>query len=79
VYIEFRVTTENPLFLVSHILHMVESEIKDWAIVNQISYSSKRHKDTYRVGFDDERHFTVFRLTWRNLPYVDYKIIDNKW
>lgn len=79
MYIEFKTTTENPLFLTSHILHMVESEVKDWAMVNEIPYTSKRHKNTYRVAFDDDKHYTVFRLTWTDLPYTDYKIIDNKW
>ena len=37
------------------------------------------YKNTFRVAFDDDRHYTVFRLTWADLPYTQYKIIDNKW
>lgn len=79
MYIEFKTTVENPLFLTGHLLHMVESKFKDWALSNDILYTSKRYKNTFRVGFNDERYFTVFRLTWVDLPYTEYKIIDNKW
>lgn len=79
MYIEFQTTVENPLFLTGHLLHMVESEFKEWARVNDVAYTSKRYKNTYRVGFDDNRYFTLFRLSWQDLPYTEHKIIDNKW
>ena len=79
MYIEFRTTVGNPLFLTGHLLHMVQIKVKAWAVINDIPYTSKQYKNTFRVGFDDERYFTVFRLTWTDLPYTEYKIIDNKW
>lgn len=79
MYIEFKSKAENPQFLAGHILKMVEDEIKLWAAVNDIKYTSKYYKQTFRVAFDDDRHYTVFRLTWTDLSYTEHKIIDNKW
>jgi len=80
VFIEFKVTTENPLFLTSHILHMAEAEIKNWARVNEIPYTYKYYKNTFRVAFNEEKHYTVFCLTWAiDLPHIEYKLIDRKW
>ena len=58
---------------------MVESEVKEWAMVNEIPYTSKYHKDTFRVAFDEEKYYTIFRLTWTDLPYTEYQLIDRKW
>ena len=79
MYIEFKTPAENPQFLTGHILRMVEDEIKHWAAVNDIKYTSKYYKNSFRVAFDDDRHYTVFRLTWTDLPYTEHKIIDIKW
>lgn len=81
MYIEFTATADEPYagFLTTHLLTMLEAEIKNWAQVNQIDYTDKRYKHTYRVAFDDDRYYTVFRLTWIDLPYIEYRLIDNKW
>lgn len=79
MYIEFKTTAENPSFLIGHIFKMIESEIKLWAAVNDIKYTSKYYKQTFRIAFNDDRHYTIFRLTWTDLPYTEYKLIDNKW
>ena len=79
MYIEFRTTVENPLFLVGHIFKTLEAKVDLWAITNEIPYTSKFYKNTFRLAFDDNRHYTVFRLTWTEVPYTEYKIIDNKW
>ena len=79
MFIEFKTSAENPRFLTGHIFKMIESEIKDWARVNEIPYTSKYYKDTFRVAFNDDKHYTVFRLTWTDLPYTEYKLIDRQW
>ncbi len=79
MFIEFAIRAEDPKFLVGHIFKMIESEVADWAKVNEIPYTSKRYKDTFRVAFDDDRYYTVFRLTWHELPYTEYKIINRQW
>lgn len=79
MYIEFKTAAGSPQFLAGHIFKMVESEVKDWAMVNEIPYTCKYYKDTFRVAFDDNKYYTVFRLTWTDLPYTDHKIIDRTW
>lgn len=79
MFIEFKTPAENPQFLAGHILKMVETEIKTWAAVNEIPYTCKYYKNTFRVAFDDDKHYTVFRLTWTNLPYTEYRLIDRQW
>jgi len=79
VFIEFKTPAENPQFLAGHILKMVETEIKSWAETNEIPYTCKYYKNTFRVAFNDDKHYIVFRLTWTDLPYTEHKIIDRTW
>jgi hypothetical protein len=79
VFIEFRINDGNHGFLGLRLFKMLESEVANWATINKIAYTSKHYKNTYRVAFDDDRYYTVFRLTWRDLPYIDYQLIDRRW
>jgi hypothetical protein len=80
VYIEFQVEQNQEGFVHQpQLLYMLKEQVDNWAMVNEIPYTSKYYKHTFRVAFDDDRHYTVFRLTWTKLPYLDYQIIDNKW
>jgi hypothetical protein len=79
VYIEFTAQVTGAGFLTPHLLTRLEAEVKEWARVNEIEYTDKRYKDTYRLAFNDNKHYTVFRLTWTDLPYIEYRLIDNKW
>jgi hypothetical protein len=79
MFIEFTLQENSPGFLGSHIFKMVDNKVKDWANVNEIPYTSKYYKNTFRVAFDDDKHYTVFRLTWTDLPDTEYKIIDRTW
>ena len=76
MFIEFTLQENSPGFLGSHIFKMVETEVKEWARAHEISCSSKYYKDTFRVAFDDDRHYTVFQLTWQDVPYTEYRLID---
>ena len=79
MFIEFTLQEDSPGWLGSHIFKMIDNEVKDWAGVNEISYTSKYYKNTFRVAFNDDKHYTVFRLTWIDLPDTEYKIIDRTW
>ena len=79
MFIEFRIDDQTPGFLSSHLFKMLESEVADWAHVNQIAYTKKFYKNTYRVAFNEEKHYTVFRLTWADMPYIEYQLIDRTW
>jgi len=79
VFIEFKIDDTAPSFLSHHLYRMLESEVKDWADVNQIPYTTKYYKNTYRLAFENDKHYTVFRLTWKDLPSIEYNIIDRRW
>ena len=80
MFIEFSINVDaNHSFIGSHLFRMLKSEIANWANTNEIKYTSKLYKHTFRVAFDDDRHYTIFRLTWQDLPYIEYKLIDRKW
>ena len=79
MFIEFTLQEDSPGFLGSHIFKMVDNAVKDWASVNEIPYTSKYYKNTFRVAFDDNKHYTVFRLTWTDVSDTEYKIIDRRW
>jgi len=48
-----------------------------WAKKQGIAYVDKNIKYKYRVTFDQDKHYTVFTLTWNG--QFEYKIIDIKW
>ena len=79
MFIEFTLQEDSPGFLGSHIFKMVENEIAEWARVNQIPYTKKYYKNTFRVAFTEDKHYTVFRLNWQNSPYTEYRLIDRTW
>lgn len=79
MFIEFTAQTAGAGFLTSHVLRMLESNIASWANTNEIPYTTKLYKNTFRLAFDDNRHYTVFRLTWQDSPYTEYKLIDRQW
>ena len=43
---------------------VIKQLIADWADQYQIKYTEKTIKYTYRVAFDDDRHYSLFSLTW---------------
>jgi hypothetical protein len=79
VFIEFWIDDQTHSFLSSHLFKMLESEVADWSAVNKIPYTSKHYKNTYRVAFNEDKHYTVFRLTWQDLPYIEHRLIDRRW
>ena len=79
MFIEFTAQTAGAGFLTSHVLRMLEANIAIWATMNEIPYTTKLYKNTFRLAFDDDRHYTVFSLTWQDSPYIEYKIIDRTW
>lgn len=79
MYIEFVVTGDDARYRSSHLFKMLVAEIADWANVNKINYTSKLYKNTVRLAFDLDQYYTAFRLTWQDPPYIEHRIIDNKW
>jgi len=79
VFIEFVAQAQGAGFLTPHLLKMLESDIAEWAKIHEIPYTTKYYKNTYRLAFNNDKHYTIFSLTWLNSPYIEYKIIDRQW
>lgn len=59
----------------------IKREIKSWSERYGIRYTYKTIKYHFRVGFDHDEHFTLFRLTWNpehltRRPWLNYELID---
>ena len=62
-------------------LEDVKREIHEWALRQNVRYSQKTIKYHHRVGFDHEKHFTLFTMTWNpdkleHRPWLKYQLID---
>lgn len=79
MFIEFTAQTAGAGFLTSHVVRMLKANIKSWATINEIPYTTKLYKNTFRLAFNNDQHYTVFRLTWQDSPYTEYQLIDRQW
>jgi hypothetical protein len=69
MYIEFKLPQDNSY---GHVLNLIKVEIVDWATrykVPNSDYSQKTIKYTHRLGFNKEKHFSLFSLTWDKFNY----------
>jgi len=80
VFIEFTIDANaNQSFIASHLYKMLETNLEIWAKQNEILYTKKLYKNTFRVAFNDDRHYTIFRLTWQDSPHIEHRLIDRQW
>ena len=82
MFIEFTIVKNSnqsltPLGL--HLYKTLETNLAVWAEINKIPYTKKLYKNVFRVAFDNDRHYTVFRLTWKDMPHIEYRLIDRTW
>ena len=59
----------------------IEKEVRAWAEKYQVRYTYKTIKGHFRVGFDHEKDFTLFTMTWNpeNLeerPWLNYELVN---
>ena len=72
MYIEFQL----PPGLRNAIANAIKAEVAVWADrygVSDSDYSQKTIKYTHRLGFNKEKYFSLFSMTWDKF---DYKIIN---
>lgn len=79
MYIEFQLKPSRPTFTpntnVHHTLLRIKQEIEDWAAKHGVTgYSQKTIKYTHRLGFDDERYFSLFSMTWT--PDIPFQLVN---
>lgn len=59
----------------------IRQEIHNWADRHGVRYSSKLIKNHLRFGFDHDKHFSLFAMTFNPLdidkrPWLQYQIIN---
>jgi PhoPQ-activated pathogenicity-related protein len=70
MYIEFRLP-QQPISA-GWTLKAIKQLVAAWAEKYQIEYTQKTIKYTHRVAFDDDRHYSLFSLTWS--PPSDWRL-----
>jgi hypothetical protein len=70
VFIEFELPQDESY---GYVLNLIRLDIVDWATRYNIPYTQKTIKYTHRLGFNKEKYFSLFSLTW---DYFEFKIID---
>ena len=80
MYIEFSLG-EGVGGLPAHIkLQIIKEEIKRWAEKYNVPYSQKTIKYTHRLGFNNEKHFSLFPMTWTSeIPFQIVNIENEKY
>ena len=72
MYIEFQL----PPDLRTVIANAIKAEVAIWANrygVPDSEYSQKTIKYTHRLGFNKQKHFSLFSMTWN---MFDYRIVN---
>jgi hypothetical protein len=70
MYIEFRLP-QQPISA-GWTLKAIKKLLASWSQQYQIEYTEKTIKYTHRVAFNDDRHYSLFSLTWS--PPADWKL-----
>ena len=73
MYIEFQL----PPDLRNVVANAIKAEVAVWANrygVPDSDYSQKTIKYTHRLGFNKQKHFTLFSMTWT--PDIPYRIVN---
>jgi len=77
VYIEFQLPHDESYGVV---LSLIKTEIVDWATKHSIPYTQKTIKHTHRLGFNNERYFSLFSMTWTaNIPFRIMRIENERY
>ena len=62
VYIRFKLHWQQQL-------NHLNKEIEDWCNKYQIRHAKKVVKQYLRLTFDDDKHYSLFALTWSGEPF----------
>lgn len=74
MYIEFKLSQSDDGMRTRHQLWQIRQEIEAWIQRHQVTgHSQKTIKYTHRLGFNDERYFSLFSMTWT--PDIPFQIV----
>jgi hypothetical protein len=74
VYIEFSLGEGVGGLPAYRKLEIIKEEIKNWAQRYDVAYTQKTIKYTHRLGFNNEKHFSLFSMTWT--PEIPFQIVN---
>jgi hypothetical protein len=78
VYIEFLLTPGLKHANVEAIKKEIAIWIKQYGVPDS-DYSQKTIKNTHRLGFNKEKHFSLFCMTWNKFDYQVVNIANEKY
>lgn len=64
MYIEFQLPTGAGGMAAQYTNSVLNRNLHLWSDRYQIPYNKKIHKGTVRVTFDDDKHYSLFAMTW---------------
>ena len=77
MYIAFELPQDESY---SVVLALIKVEIVDWATKYSVPYTQKTIKYTHRLGFNHEKHFSLFSMTWTaNIPFQIVNIVNEQY
>jgi hypothetical protein len=85
MYIEFQLLPTGHTLATDmsthHLLLLIKQEIDRWIKQHGVvGYSQKTIKYTHRLGFNNEKYFSLFSMTWTSeIPYRIVNIENEKY
>ena len=83
MYIEFRWSSEFSPNVIGFMRQTVLDSIDPWADRFGVQYRTKTVKNTLRITFDEDSHYTLFVTSWRppgvgklHEWWFDYRIVE---
>jgi hypothetical protein len=79
VYIEFSLPHGISTRVIAN---AIQAEVDTWAEQYQIpasAYSQKTIKYTHRLGFNDEKYFSLFSMTWNKFDFQIVNIANERY
>ena len=74
MYIEFQLPQGGGGIPAQYKLSLIKKEIQDWIEKYQVpGHSQKTIKYTHRLGFDNEKYFSLFSMTWAS--DIEFRIV----
>ena len=64
MYIEFTLPKGSGGQAAAFVNNLLNKHLHEWADKYNIAYLKKIHKYTIRITFDEDRHYSLFAMTW---------------
>ena len=81
MYIQFVLPHGGSGIPAQHKLSLIKKEIQDWCTKYEVvGWSQKTIKYTHRLGFNDEKYFSLFSMTWNaDFPFQIVNVANERY